>query len=435
MVRGKAIAGYLKYIVVFITVAAVLTGLLVLAAKIPQKSIQDNVLKSAEYLCEGELFGMAVDGAESSTIDRYADSILLAIAYQYDSRNTLTSIVWSAYYNNPIANENENLYTAVTEGREANTQYLRYWHGSNVIVRPLLAVLDIKQIYVLNAVVMGAFIIALLVILLKKKAFAPAAGFAVGLLVTAVWFVPLSLEYTWTFLLMLLMSVICVILAYKKCWTVFGVLFMVGGMLTNYLDFLTTETLTLTVPLLFVLWIRYHEEACMRKELVTFTVTTTALWGAGYVGMWLAKWGLSAIVLGENVMPYISEHISERLNGNVGISTAGCIIGAVLKNVSCLFSLEYGIGGAFAGIAGGILVLYIGYVYYDKKADKAMLPIYICIALIPYIRYMILHNHSYLHAFFTYRSQMATIMAVFWILELLTGGRWLSHGRNRRKRT
>ncbi|MBQ9700599.1 MAG: hypothetical protein IJV71_08275, partial [Lachnospiraceae bacterium] len=67
-----------KYIVVFIITLILLTGALVLSALIPQSAIKDNTRKSAEYLCDGELFGTIIDGVNSSKIDRYADSILLA---------------------------------------------------------------------------------------------------------------------------------------------------------------------------------------------------------------------------------------------------------------------------------------------------------------------------------------------------------------------
>lgn len=128
----------IRYIVTFFLMTILLTGLLVLAAFIPQNAIRGNVRESAEYLCEGELFGTVVDGVKGSEIDRYADSILLAIAYQYDADHPLSSVMWSSYYYTPYENENENLLHAVTEGKKANRQYLRYWHGSNTIVRPLL---------------------------------------------------------------------------------------------------------------------------------------------------------------------------------------------------------------------------------------------------------------------------------------------------------
>lgn len=46
----------IRYIVTFFLMTILLTGLLVLAALIPQNAIRGNVRESAEYLCEGELF-------------------------------------------------------------------------------------------------------------------------------------------------------------------------------------------------------------------------------------------------------------------------------------------------------------------------------------------------------------------------------------------
>lgn len=112
----------IRYIVTFFLMTILLTGLLVLAAFIPQNAIRGNVRESAEYLCEGELFGTVVDGVRGSEIDRYADSILLAIAYQYDADHPLSSVMWSSYYYTPYENENENLLHAVTEGKKANRQ-------------------------------------------------------------------------------------------------------------------------------------------------------------------------------------------------------------------------------------------------------------------------------------------------------------------------
>ena len=52
----------LKYIVIFLLVVALLTALLVLSACIPKSAIRENTLESAQFLCDGELFGRVVDG-------------------------------------------------------------------------------------------------------------------------------------------------------------------------------------------------------------------------------------------------------------------------------------------------------------------------------------------------------------------------------------
>lgn len=425
-----------KYIAVFVIALMVMLGMLVLAAKIPRSAIRANVRESAEYLCRGELFGTVAEGVEGSKIDRYADSILLAIAYQYSDRQPLTSVMWSSYYFTEYQNENDNLLDAVTYDYEPNQQYLRYWHGSNAIVRPLLTVFELREIYVLNAVLLAILAVLLLVLLVRNRAFAPAIGVAAGLVLTAVWYVPRSLEYTWTYLLMLLMSIVAVKLALKGKQNRLGFLFLVGGMVTNYLDFLTTETLTLLVPLLLILWFDRQKKAAQTfPTLLKRAGKPVLAWGCGYVGMWVMKWVTASVVLGENVLPYVSGHIEERLGGDIGVSLWRYITGAVTRNIGCLFPFEYGVAGKIAGAALLLAVIYVAYVYHRKQICKEWILLYAFVGLVPYVRYIVLHNHSYLHFFFTYRAQMATVLAVVLILEELTEWRWVERAKTGKRRS
>lgn len=158
-------------------------------------------------------------------------------------------------------------------------------------------------------------------------------------------------------------------------------------------------------------------------------------WGCGYAGMWVTKWLLASVVLQENVMPYVSGSIGERLSGNIGIGMLEYLWGAVFGNIKCLFPFEYGTVGMLAGIAVLLFAIYIGYVYHKKKICKGHILLYVCIGVVPYIRYLVLHNHSYLHCFFTYRAQMATILALVLILEELTEWRWFFNGNARRRKS
>lgn len=429
------VKGILRYVTVFFVVLLVLLLGLVAVACIPKSAIEKNVQESAEYFVREDIFHEAIEGVKGSTLDRYADTILVAIAYQYDEENPLDSVMWSSYYHDDMKNENDNLMKAVTEGLKPNQQYLRYWHGSNTILRPLLTVFSIKEIYVVMAVLLGVLIALLIGILIKKKALSLAVCFGISLVMTSVWFVPFSLEYVWNFVTMLLIAIVGVFFGYRDKWTHMGVLFMIGGMVTNYMDFLSTETITFTVPLLLLLWIRDSEKNDWTlKQSVMFSGKVAALWGIGYIGMWVSKWIISSIVLGENVMPYVTEHIGERLGGDIGLGPLEYISGAVGRNLSCVFPFEYGVIGAFSGIALIVFAFYVGYVHYGKKEDKKLAWVYLIVALIPYVRYVILHNHAYLHYFFTYRAQVATILAILLILELLTDRRWFFRGK-RKKRT
>ena len=425
----------IKYISAFIIAEAVLLGLLVLSAMIPRSAIKQNVRESAEYLCEKEVFYEIVEDVDSSKIDRYADSILLGIAYQYDSDKPLTSVMWSSYYNDRWRNENENLLHAVTNDCDANQQYMRYWHGSNAMVRPLLTFLNIKQIYILNGIIMAVLIIGLLIILIKNKLYVAAVGISLGLILTSFWFVPFSLEYFWTYFIMLLMSIIGTMLILKKKYNVLGVFFLISGIVTNYFDFLTTETLTLTIPLLLMICAEQKQNPDMSAKTAAKSAVKAALfWLAGYACMWVAKWLLASLVFSENVLPYVSEHIEERLGGDLGIGFFQYIFGSVKNNIKCIFPFEYGIVGLFGGMILIILAIYTGYVYHGKNIDKKSVLLYLLIGLVPYIRYIVLHNHSYLHFFFTYRAQAATVLAIVMILGKVTERRWHGHARVQKRK-
>lgn len=432
-----------QYVLTFFVIISLLMGMLVLSARIPRALIRENIKESAVYLCKGELFGTLVEGVNGSRIDRYADSILLAIAYQYDSDKPLSSVMWSSYYYTELCNENENLLSAVTNDYEANQQYLRYWHGSNALVRPLLTVFNLQQIYALNGIVLTLLTFLLLAVLLREKAYIPAVGVVLGFVLTSAWFVPFSLEYTWTYLLMLLLSVVGVRLVSQKRYQAVGLFFLISGMVTNYFDFLTTETLTLTVPLLLMMWMRRRQrEQCKREECNTddgkgckeylFAGKAACAWIVGYAGMWAMKWLIASVVLSENVTPYVTQHIGERLGGELGIGSFAYIFGSLWRNVKCLFPFEYGEIGTLAGIALIVFAVYLGYVYHGKHVDKKHISLYVLIGLIPYFRFVILHNHSYLHCFFTYRAQMATVLAIVMILERVTEGMLPACAKGRR---
>lgn len=425
----------LKYISLFCGIVVVLLGILLCAAKLPQSKIQSNMEASADYLCQGELFGEQIEGIAGTRIDRYADSILLGIAYQYDEDKPMQSVMWSSYYYTDVQNENQNLRDAVYHGYEANQQYMRYWHGSIALVRPLLCFWNIQEIYRINGIILFVLMAVLCTSLAKKKAYILMAGLITGCVMTAVWCVPLSLEYTWTYVLFLLIGLIVWQFACRKWWSQMGYVFMMAGMITAFVDFLTTETLTLLVPLLLALWELHRQSPDKNgREIGWFAGKNMILWGIGYIGMWMMKWGIAAIVLNRNVLPYITSHIEERIGGDIGVNPLSYIGGAITKNLSCLFPFGYGAIGWLVGAGLLFVYVYVAYVYHKKEIALHWIGIYLFIGLLPYFRYVILHNHSYVHYFFTYRAQLATILVALLVLEELTDWRWHGHGYAKRRR-
>ena len=251
--KSKALQQCIRFGLCFLLAAAVLLGFLLLSTLVPRSAIKPRMQTSAEFLCEGELFGYVWDGVPGSRIDRYADSILLGIAWQFDSENSLRSVMESAYYHLYYQDENKNLLDAVEQDLPANQQYLRYWHGSAGIVRVLMSCLTLPQIYTWHAVLIGVLFLGLIVRLYLRQRAIPAAALLVGMIGVSLWFVPLSLEYTWIFLIVMVQLHIILFPSFPKDWDKRCFLFLISGIVTNYLDFLTCETVTLLLPLLFLL--------------------------------------------------------------------------------------------------------------------------------------------------------------------------------------
>ena len=427
----KQAAAYGIIMILFMLALAVL---LILSAMLPQKRIRRNMESSADTLCDRRVFFELNDGIDASRIDRYADSILLSIAYHFDSDKPVDSVMRSEYYYTSTQNENENLRDTVTNDIPPNQQYLRYWHGSAAIVRLAHLFTDIKGMYRINAVIMAILSVWLAALLFRRRYYGGAVGFICAMTAAGVWYVPYSLEYTWTFLVMLVVSIIAVYMADKGRTQQLPLLFGLSGIVTNFLDFLTTETLTLLVPLILAVYIRGKKEQKQEENIFVLPAVCCLVWGIGYVGMWLMKWLLASIIMGENAMPYVSSHISERIgdSGNNGI--VRYLADSEINNISCLFPFGYGAAGTAAGFVLLLALCYVCFVYRKESINSRMIKLYAALGAVPYVRYLALHNHSCLHYFFTYRAQAATVLALSLITAETVDWRLFRNGSKKRKK-
>lgn len=403
----------IKYSAVFFLTVGLLLIALVGVAKIPKSAIRSRMIETAEYLSTKPATHFAVSGIRSSSIDWYADSLLLNIAYNLDDQNTLESVMWAPFSGYTNQHVSRYLLESARDGLEPTQEYLRYWHGSAVIVRLEHLFLNIRQIYFLHALIIAALCIWLLQMLISEGFKKEGIAFLLSIICVSIWFVPFCLEYTWVFLVMLVFSVITIRAALRNQYDGMGSLFLIVGMVTVYLDFLSTETVTLLIPLIFVLRIRERNNS---SDNWGFVLKNSALWLFGYADMWAMKWLIASIVLQQNVMPYVTGHIEERLGGSVHLPLSQFLIQAITRNTSRLFPFDYGIAGSIVFLLSVLIFvvypIYAGRISICREIDQNHMLLYLSLSLVPYVRYLILHNHSWRHCNFTYRAQASTIFAL-----------------------
>lgn len=424
----------IKYVSVFLVVVFIMLLVLTGVSLIPTTAIQEKSEESAEYLLQKDThFYNFIDGSlgkspyrawDCSKVDQIADAILLSIAYYIDPDHPMESVLWANYYDgredtaSHLRTMNESYQRTVNGEAPANKQYLRYWHGSLIIVRPLLMILNLRQMKVVQGIVISALLVTLLSLLLKYGLKAEAVCFTIAMIAVSIWFVPLSLEYTWTFILMLIGSVLAVSLVKTGREEGLGMLFFLLGMTTAYFDFLTTETLSVLVPLLLV--VRIGDQ----NKVWKLAGKCLLLWWIAYVGTWAAKWVISSITLKENVLPYVRWGAWNDLVVFEKTPTLQVILRGFLYNVTMLFPIGYRIYG---GVIFFLLVIffvfipvYKGTVTLKRDVDRKQILFYLLLGMIVYVRFIVLRNHAYFHYFFTYRAQAATVLALcFIILELV----------------
>ncbi|MCR5685085.1 MAG: hypothetical protein K6G81_06630 [Lachnospiraceae bacterium] len=466
-----------KYACVFAVSAALLLMLLVATEFIDKDTMKANMLSSAKTMCENTAGVELWQGVAASKLDFYADCISLNIAWHTDREHPFASAMWSSYsvFRDPADyyGVNYDLYDTVSGGLEANTQYLRYWHGSAVFIRLFHLFTDITGMYAIAAFILLILFILLMVSMWKLGMKGEAAGLVLASVMAAVWFVPLCLEYYWVFPIAFGAALLALNWGHKGRWELIPALFMVSGILTNYLDFLTTEILTLLIPLLLLLALsgregfgrskglpgagtnerirlpgregfrqgrklpgaktrhgtsRAGQEAIGQGMSLTpagFSVKVSILWGVGYLGMWVTKWVIASAILKENALPYVTEHIAQRagLYGDV----AGNPLSAVFINLITILPAGLGDMGAILCVIALIALGSVWFVYKKKSIRKEYVIVYAVAGLIPYLRYAVLNDHSFRHFFFTYRAQMATVLALCLITLEVTGLKVIKH--------
>ena len=398
------------------TVLTVCFGLLCAAAAVPDHTLTTHLLASSDKLAIHGPHEKTVNSLYYSTCDNFADAVLLGIAANMSSDNILRSVLDTRYYDDgygPAVG-----IRAIINGAATNVDYTRYWHGSLVFVRPLLAVTDLQGIRIIGAIVICLLLLADAVWLLRRQHKAACVILIVSAILIHLPFVFTTVEYMSVFLILLTALPFYVRFAEDP-----GKLMLLSagvGTLTAFFDFLTAETLTLLVPLLLAFFVRAEQgELIDEKQSLRLTVSCGAAWCCAYLLTFASKWAAASLALGQNVSGTAMDAAAMRFTGDAdGItSLPEMLFSSLGANLSRLvptadkFSLP-GIAVWMVLFTGGCIFLW----RMNQRQHNLPMLTMLLIASLPLIRFSVLMNHSLLHSFFTYRALMATIMAVLGLM-------------------
>lgn len=399
----------------FAAAIAVLWGALILTLLIPKEKIYDNMLKSAKSYGSLPAYSFENGKHMNAVADNYADVILLNIIWCMDSSDPVRSSLDTKYYDGGEAGVNWGLYAAVN-GESPNTDYTRYWHGSAVFIRPMLLFTDVKGIKAIGFSAVLLLAGAVCFLLIRRRQYFGTAAFVFSLLCVQFYNIRLSMEYIPMFALCLVMCILFICLE-KKGTAFLTVLSVICGAGAAFFDFLTAETLTILLPLILVFIIRKQENRLgTLGENAVLSAKCGIGWGAAYAGSFLAKWLLACAFTGENKVAAALSSAEMRMSGEAEeLPFFKQLLLAPIANISTMFGGEsrVDVGKTVVGLIISAVVFGGIYLIFGRKPfDRNFAVILLILGAVPYLRYMVLSNHSYLHEFFTYRAQAASVLAL-----------------------
>lgn len=392
-----------------IMIIGILLGfyLLVLAYLIPINKIKENVRTSIFTFYKEQVYYMTVEKYEGTKLDNYTDAIMLSNAMYDGNENAIDKAINGyRYKNNSEENPaNQLIQFFVKPNMEwEKYSYARYWHGYLVFLKPALLLFEYSDIRMINKIAQTLLIIFIVYLSYKRNIQEYIFPFIISLLVIVPSAISLSLHFSTNFYIALI-SVIILLLFYEKLKSKEIYMFLMIGMITSFLDFLTCPILTLGMPLLYLLILKKNNW----KEDIKDIVILSIMWVIGYVGMWAGKWLITSIFLQENFfINDIKNKIMERASNHTPFQRVS-IIDVLGFNLKMIINVP----NILMIIIYNIYILYKAYKTQDSRTNKEYLKIipFLIIAVIPLVWYIFTRNHSFIHGWFTYRSLAVTVFA------------------------
>lgn len=394
-----------KYCLTFILTAIICIVLLIVTALIPKELVKSNMVKSSEEMYDiSYIYFFNNQKNRAFLIHNYPDPITFNLTYSLDSKKPFTSSILTKYYASKKFGEKVNVREKAYFDYKPNKEYYRYWHGNMFLVKTLMLVFDYKNILIFLSVILIAFALLITYNLYRKNRLL-ALLFLISNLVCHVYVTFYCLEYIYMFLLSYIMSLIAFKLIDKDESKIIC-FFIIGGVLANFFDFLTTETLIFTLPFFIIFYFGRNKNF---KDSLKFFLKSLIAFLLGYSLMWILKWLILIIIYKQSPNDFLNTHIEERGFSLVAVKKEP--FKSIYDNLKLIVPFCY----LNNNLVILIIICYICYVIWliiRKKIDSKGI-ILLLISIIPTLRYFVLYKHSIDHTFFTYRALLPSIM--IWI--------------------
>lgn len=377
------------FVKTYVLLIAVFFVSMALVYCIPVSWIRGNVEKSLEVMeTEGER-PMYAFYRHSAIVDNHTDMLM------YES------LIANRDYYNPV------------QASVSINQYPRYWHGYQVILRPLTVVFQVQELRYLGMLLFYLLFFRSAWLVAKKTK--PVCAMLYVLTIASGYLVAVTTCFQYLTSFYVLFAALIFLLSGKGTVRPANLLlyFFVVGMVENFFDFLTYPVITLGIPLILLLWMKAREEQADFRDNFIFMIRSSLSWGFGYALTWIAKWGITVVVLGVRYFWRTMSVVQYRLQGSEEEPLDR--IGTIQRNLKAWMNVQDGGVISWSKVVVVIMIVTLLLVLWKKLKDWRTILAYVPILLVavyPYIWYLVMSNHSQIHYWYTYRAQLVTLFGI-----------------------
>jgi hypothetical protein len=301
---------------------------------------------------------------------------------------------------------------------DANKEYLRYWHGYVVALRPLFLVFDYLQVRALNLALLTALALAVAASLWRRAGTGAAIAFVVAWVLVAPPVVAANLQYVSVFYIAMIGMLTAIALESRGPYEAWDLeLFLCLGMATSYFDFLTAPLVTWGLPLLALLALmRFQVENGRDRWLV---VRSSIAWVVGYVAFWAAKWFLGVVFAGPGALTdaagAVSGHMVESTIIASRLQALAVNLGRIIPTAGAGIMKPPAQGAVPALVAlalAGAVWFGLWRMSHRPVLNAGLVTTIIVVGLAPYAWYLVAAGHSIWNNFFTFRAQAVTVFSL-----------------------
>lgn len=291
--------------------------------------------------------------------------------------------------------------------------YPRYWHGYQVILRPMTILFQVQELRYLGMLTFYLLFFLSAWLIAKKAGLRQALFYVLTVASGYLVVVTTCFQYLTTFYV-LFGALIFLLSRYDTEKPLNLMLyFFVVGMVENFFDFLTYPIITLGIPLILLLWLRIRDENADFKDNFVFMFRGSVAWGLGYALTWIAKWTIAVVMLGMESFWQTMSVAQYRLQGSEEDPLDR--LWMIRRNLKAWMNVQDNGVISWSKVVMLLFVMMLILVLWKKLNDRrticACLPI-LFVAAYPYIWYMVMANHSQIHFWYTYRAQLVTLFGI-----------------------